>query len=155
MPFGAWFERIMLSDGGNCARSTGKSMMEIKRKRNPMRSLVFFVLLAFAAPLLVSQNGSAPQDKRLAELRAQRERGETMTTQERDYVLSAQEAQMEVNSAKHSTAWATAHPAQTSTGAIPLPDLGKGKYKSEQGGLYPNGENTPPPAHLKAGLALA
>jgi hypothetical protein len=28
-------------------------------------------------------------------------------------------------------------------------------YKGEQGGLYPNGENTPPPAHLKAGLALA
>ena len=130
-------------------------MMEIESKRNHMRKLVFFVLFALAAPLLVSQNGSAPQDKRLAELRAKRERGETMTPEERDYVLSAQEAQMEVNSAKHSTAWASAHPAQTSTGAIPLTDLGKGKYKGEQGGLYPNGENTPPPAHLKAGLALA
>jgi len=28
-------------------------------------------------------------------------------------------------------------------------------YQGEQGGLYPGGQNTPPPAHLQAGLALA
>ncbi len=38
---------------------------------------------------------------------------------------------------------------------IPLPDLGKGLYKGEEGGLYPGGVNTPPPAHLKAGVAIA
>ena len=38
---------------------------------------------------------------------------------------------------------------------VALPDLGKGNYNGEQGGLYPGGDNTPPPAHLKAGLELA
>jgi len=38
---------------------------------------------------------------------------------------------------------------------IPLTDLGTGKYKGEEGGLYPGGKNTPPPNHLKAGLAMA
>ncbi|MBI3681554.1 MAG: hypothetical protein HY235_14310 [Acidobacteria bacterium] len=38
---------------------------------------------------------------------------------------------------------------------VPLPELGKGGYKNEQGGLYPGGENTPPAAHLKAGLQIA
>ena len=46
-------------------------------------------------------------------------------------------------------AWVAAHPARESTGMIPLPDLGKGMYQGEQGGLYPGGVNTPPPAHLK------
>lgn len=41
------------------------------------------------------------------------------------------------------------------SGLVPLPDLGKGNYKGEQGGLYPGGENSPPPAHLKAGLEAA
>ena len=52
-------------------------------------------------------------------------------------------------------AWIAAHPARESTGLIALPDLAKGTYQGEQGGLYPGGENTPPPAPLKAGLALA
>ena len=49
-----------------------------------MRNAVFFLLFALAAPLLVSQNGSAPQDKRLIEIRAKRERGEVVTPEERD-----------------------------------------------------------------------
>ena len=42
--------------------------------------------------------------------------------------------------------WIKAHPARESTGMTALPDLGKGNYKGEQGGLYPGGENTPPAA---------
>jgi len=49
----------------------------------------------------------------------------------------------------------TAHPARESTGLIPLPDLGTGMYKGEQGGLYPGGVNTPPTSHVRAGIALA
>ena len=45
--------------------------------------------------------------------------------------------------------------AMKSTGLIPLPDLGTGTYQGEQGGLYPGGRNTLPPAHRKAGLELA
>jgi hypothetical protein len=40
--------------------------------------------------------------------------------------------------------------------ATPLNDLGTGLYLGQyQGGLYPNGSNTPPPAHASAGLAAA
>lgn len=44
--------------------------------------------------------------------------------------------------------------ANTSTGMIPLTDLGAGFYQGKQGGLYPNGSNTCPPAHLEAGLQI-
>src|SRR5437867_282818 len=37
----------------------------------------------------------------------------------------------------------------------PLPDLGFGSYKNFPGGLYPNGANNRPPAHLAAGLEIA
>jgi hypothetical protein len=51
--------------------------------------------------------------------------------------------------------WAKAHPPRESTGLVPLPDLGAGTYQGAPGGLYPGGRNTPPKAHLEAGLALA
>lgn len=40
--------------------------------------------------------------------------------------------------------------ARTSTGLVPLTDLGSGKYKGESGGLYGDGRNTPPPALAEA-----
>jgi hypothetical protein len=45
--------------------------------------------------------------------------------------------------------------AQTSVGLIPLTDLGADLYLRQTGGLYPDGQNTPPAAHLAAGLAQA
>lgn len=38
---------------------------------------------------------------------------------------------------------------------ISLPELGKGTYLGSQGGLYPNGENEPPPEWAQAGLSAA
>jgi len=43
----------------------------------------------------------------------------------------------------------------TSTGNIPLPDLGAATYRGFQGGLYPNGSNSLPAGHGAAGLAQA
>jgi hypothetical protein len=44
----------------------------------------------------------------------------------------------------------------TSTGLVPLTDLGPGLYLGQfQGGLYPGGLNAPPAAHLAAGVARA
>ncbi len=40
-----------------------------------------------------------------------------------------------------------------SIGAVPLMDLGTGTYQGHGGGLYANGQNTPPPLHLASGLA--
>ncbi|WP_420628822.1 hypothetical protein [Candidatus Leptofilum sp.] len=45
--------------------------------------------------------------------------------------------------------------SQTSVGLVPLTDLGTNLYMGQQGGLYPNGQNAPPAAHLAAGLAQA
>jgi hypothetical protein len=45
--------------------------------------------------------------------------------------------------------------ARTSVGFTPLDDLGTGSYRGFQGGLYGGGTNTPPAAHLAAGVALA
>jgi hypothetical protein len=45
--------------------------------------------------------------------------------------------------------------AKTSTGMIPLTDLGAGFYQGKQGGLYPGGSNTCPAAHEQAGLQIA
>ena len=41
------------------------------------------------------------------------------------------------------------------TGLIPLNDLGNSKYMGFPGGLYPNGQNTPPFSHRQAALAMA
>ncbi len=43
----------------------------------------------------------------------------------------------------------------TSTGNIPLPDLGTGFYLGFEGGLYPSGSDTRPTEHETAGLAEA
>jgi hypothetical protein len=48
-----------------------------------------------------------------------------------------------------STLWAQSFVAR------PLPDLGRGKYKGFEGGLYENGSNEPPRDHAADGLALA
>jgi hypothetical protein len=40
----------------------------------------------------------------------------------------------------------------TSTGYVPLMDLGTGMYQGYEGGLYPGGVNQPPAAHFAAGL---
>lgn len=43
----------------------------------------------------------------------------------------------------------------TATGLVPLTDLGAGQYEGHPGGLYPDGANTPPAAHLAAAVARA
>src|SRR5438094_8672626 len=45
--------------------------------------------------------------------------------------------------------------AGTSTGMIPLNDLGTGLYHGDPGGLYGNGSNVRPPGHDAAGNAIA
>lgn len=43
----------------------------------------------------------------------------------------------------------------TSTGLVPLTELGAGFYQGKQGGLYPDGGNTCPAAHLESGVQIA
>src|SRR5688500_12894513 len=50
---------------------------------------------------------------------------------------------------------AAANCDSTSTGLIPLTELGDSTYQSYEGGLYPGGVNRPPAKHFTAGLELA
>ncbi len=43
----------------------------------------------------------------------------------------------------------------TNTGRLPLPEYGFKLYQGFSGGLYPNGGNNRPPAHLAAGVCIA
>ncbi len=52
-------------------------------------------------------------------------------------------------------AHAQADCSQTSTGYIPINDLGTGTFMGMTGGLYENGSNFRPPAHQAAGMAYA
>lgn len=45
--------------------------------------------------------------------------------------------------------------AGTATGLLPIPELGAGSYRGEQGGLYPGGSNTPSAAYAAAGARAA
>lgn len=45
--------------------------------------------------------------------------------------------------------------ANTSTGLVPLPELGPQLYQGFPGGLYPGGQNQPPSTHLQEGLSRA
>lgn len=45
--------------------------------------------------------------------------------------------------------------SQVTVGFTPLTELGAGIYKNYAGGLYPQGSNLIPPAHLATGLSLA
>ena len=52
-------------------------------------------------------------------------------------------------------AGARAECSQTSTGLVPLTDMGKRRYKGHRGGLYPGGLNHPGRLYLRQGLAAA
>jgi catechol 2,3-dioxygenase-like lactoylglutathione lyase family enzyme len=95
------------------------------------------------------------QDKRLAEIMAKRDRGEQVTAEEREFAQSIIERRNQENAAKRNQEYVKANPPRESTGLVLLTELGNSTYKGEQGGLYPGGENSPPPAHHKAGLDMA
>src|SRR5438132_10759639 len=103
-----------------------------------MKPAIFRAIVAAWALAAAAQ---PPQidDARFKEIRAKVQRHEKITEEERDYAESKIERQNQEQSAKRNADWAKEHPAQESTGLTPLPDLGAGEYKGEQGGLYPGG----------------
>jgi hypothetical protein len=100
------------------------------------------LVAAFVVGVALPQQQMSPEQKKF------RERTLAMLSPE-------ERAHMQENGKINRQEWIAAHPARESTGLIPLPDLVTGMYKGQQGGLYPGGVNTPPAAHLKAGLAMA
>jgi hypothetical protein len=111
-----------------------------------MKTTLALLMIALLAPRFAPAQQSTEEAKR-KQADFMRRTMEQFTPEERSH--------MAANRNVNRTEWIAEHPARESTGLIALPDLGKGLYQGQQGGLYPGGENAPPPAHLKAGLKLA
>jgi hypothetical protein len=93
--------------------------------------------------------------RRFQAVKAKRQRGEPLTPEEEQFARQMLQRSAQQQPQQNFAEYAKAHPPRESTGLVPLPDLGKGTHQGEQGGLYPDGQNTPPAPHLKAGRALA
>ncbi|MFB3829258.1 MAG: hypothetical protein ACE15B_20995 [Bryobacteraceae bacterium] len=119
-----------------------------------MKSVRSFAWFALAASAALLARGIALQGQRGPDA-AQKQKMMEMRQRTIEHLTAEERAHMQANARVDRRQWIRDHPSRASTGLIALPDLGKGTYKGEQGGLYPGGVNTPPPAHQKAGLALA
>lgn len=115
----------------------------------------WIVILTLAVRFLAAQAISDADRRRFEEIRARHDRGETISQEDRQFAESIMARMNQQKAAQQNQDYARTHPPRESTGLVPLPDLGAGMYQGEQGGLYPGGANTPPKAHLDAGLALA
>src|SRR4051794_3723273 len=98
-----------------------------------------FCAAALAALVIGTALSQQPQPSPEAQKKQQEFRQKTMsslTPEEREH--------LQANGKVNREEWMAAHPSRESTGLVPLPELGTGMYKGEQGGLYPGGVNTAP-----------
>src|SRR5262249_7525367 len=107
---------------------------------------IFAAVLAFAVGMALPQQQPTPEQK---------EKQKAFMQKTMSMLTPEERAHQQGNGKINREEWMASHPARESTGLIPLPDLGTAMYKGEQGGLYPGGANTPPAAHLRAGLAIS
>ena len=113
--------------------------------KSPPAALALALVFAFfAVPFAFPQSGNPKFD----EIKAKHDRGDPITPEERSYAQG-------VMARGNAPQGAGLHPPRESTGFVPLSDFVSGNYLGEQGGLYPGGLATPPPAHAAAGLRLA
>src|SRR5258708_39266306 len=128
-----------------------------------MRIKCTFLLFLLVVPLLAVRTGLAQQPpglnaadrQRFEQVKAKHDRGEALTPEEQAFAQSILQRSNQAEAAKRAEAYAKEHQPRESTGLIPLTELGARTYKGEQGGLYPGGQNAPPPAHSRTGEALA
>jgi hypothetical protein len=107
------------------------------------------ILVSFLFSILV-----LAQSTDMDAIRRKVQNGEQLTPEERS-ALQKMKASQQAQQKKRREEYLKDHTPVSSTGNLALPDLGSGMYKGEQGGLYPGGSNTIPPAHLAAGLKIA
>ncbi len=115
------------------------------------------VLLCGAA--LVGAGEEQPLDvQRARQLYQRAQKGEKLSPEDQAYLERAREvmrSRQQQGGAKKQPAgpgraMGPVPPATSSTGLIPLTDLGTNKYKGEDGGLYGGGSNKPPAEHRGA-----
>jgi len=95
-------------------------------------------------------------EPRAAEIKARHDRGEKISIEDEDYYQSRPiEHNNQVKSAASQKDWAVRPSCARVDRHDSAQRIGYGQIQGEEGGLYPGGVSTPPPAHLKAGLKLA
>lgn len=125
-----------------------------------MRLLTAFVLFILTVTAVVLSAADEPLDMaKVRRLRQRAQNGEKLTPEEQAYYERGKAARKQGDTKAKKAAPASAavtDSPKTSSGLVPLCDLGAGqKYKGEEGGLYDGSANTPPVAHLNAAMALA
>jgi hypothetical protein len=113
--------------------------------------LLLIAMLPLAGEAALLQAPAQTQIPDVSEIRRKVQSGEQLTPEEKQRLQQVNAQQAE----QRRQQYLKDHAPQSSVGLIPLTDLGAGNYKGEQGGLYPGGNNAPPPEHLKAGLGIA
>jgi len=116
------------------------------------------LLLSLAAIVLADNEGPIDREKARdlpdvqvsgqAGLYRKEQRGEILTDEEKAYLERARE--MRRNRAGQVRPAGEAEKGKETTGLIPLTEMTEGLYKDQTGGLYPDGENSPPDSHQKA-----
>jgi hypothetical protein len=113
--------------------------------KTPAQVILGLVLLLL--PLTAgAQDDPAADARRIQELRAKRDRGESLSDDERAFVRQMLAKRRGTPSGRSKDA-----PPGDWSALVPLTDLG-GSYKGEDGGLYGQRKNEPPPAHRSAYL---
>ncbi|MHC4442134.1 MAG: hypothetical protein ACYTF1_01600 [Planctomycetota bacterium] len=84
--------------------------------------------------------------KKARKLFQKRRRGETLTDQEKAYLHKARQQRQK----KRGMGGRGSAKVKETTGLVPLTELGKQGYKGQSGGLYGQGQNTPPAGHIAA-----
>jgi hypothetical protein len=116
-----------------------------------LRIILASLVLATAATVV---SFAQPADPKFDAIKSKRDRGEALSTAEREYAQGVLAQRNQKQNSQRNQEFARKNPPRESTGLVPLPDLGAGRHQGEQGGLYPEGRNTPPAAHAAAGLKL-
>ena len=121
----------------------------------PLKTKFIALGLLLAAPWFAPLRAAdEPIDwDRAQQLHNRAARGEKLTPAEQAYYERAQALRRQKGGqtkASKSTA-----PAKWTTHLTPLTELGEGKYKGQDGGLYGGGRNEPPKMHLEAAMKEA
>ena len=116
---------------------------------------VFFASTTLAV-FATSSAAPAPETpvdfEKAREIFARSSRGEPVSAEDRAYVERAKQAKQKQPAGKNSPG---APPPKWTEHLTPLDQLGPGTYKGKAGGLYGDGCNDPPAAHLAAALREA
>lgn len=129
--------------------------------KSDARRLLSATAILFLLSLVCASVAWAAEDEpidwqKARDLLLKQRRGQVLTEQEQAYLERAKQERARGRSVGASPAGEGRTPGEQAikgketTGMIPLTELGDGKYKGQSGGLYGNGNNTPPASHQAA-----